>query len=183
METPERGLVQSLDEETELAMYTHGHGRARRGRLRAIRTVELRPPRPTLPAQRDLLGQSRLLRLRHGRGPLCQPCRELNVRNLAAYLQRVLAHSRPCFSRRLSSHAIGPWKPWPCSCARRGIDRTAFQTQTGFALDELLGGSLRPLIGLDLLIDDGVSVKLSRGGQMRRGFGHHGGLEVVSTPA
>ena len=46
-----------------------------------------------------------------------------------------------------------------------GIDRTQFREQTGFDLDQLAGDIIRRKVANGLLVDDGVSVRLTREGQ------------------
>ena len=46
-----------------------------------------------------------------------------------------------------------------------GVERPAFQAQTGFALDALAGAKVRQLVGLELLADDGITVRLTRQGK------------------
>jgi oxygen-independent coproporphyrinogen-3 oxidase len=46
-----------------------------------------------------------------------------------------------------------------------GVERAAFQVQTGFDLDALAGPELRRLVGQALLRDDGRRVCLTRAGK------------------
>ena len=68
----EHGQVVAHDEETEYQSYMQAMTTLPESRLRAVRDFQFRPVRLSLPAQRGLLGQSRLLRLWRRRRPVCQ---------------------------------------------------------------------------------------------------------------
>jgi oxygen-independent coproporphyrinogen-3 oxidase len=92
--------------------------------------------------------------------------RELNVRDLAAYLRRVRAGQTPTFQ----SENLDPLERARETMAvqlRRadGIDRPAFREQTGHDLDGVAGAALARHAGLGLLEDDGRRVRLTRRGK------------------
>jgi oxygen-independent coproporphyrinogen-3 oxidase len=92
--------------------------------------------------------------------------RELNVRNTKDYVRRVLAGESPTFQ----AEGLGPrdraFETVATQLRRAdGIDRVRFREQTGFRLDDLLGGRLAGLVAEGLLRDDGASVRLTRRGQ------------------
>jgi oxygen-independent coproporphyrinogen-3 oxidase len=91
--------------------------------------------------------------------------RELNTRDLRAYIRRALS-GEPA---SIQGEELGPEERARETLAvqlRRldGVDRPAFRTQTGFDLDALAGESVRRLVGLGLLGDDGRRVSLTRAG-------------------
>lgn len=92
--------------------------------------------------------------------------RELNVRNTADYVRRVLAGESPTFQ----SEALEPEEAARETAAiqlRRaeGIDRRRFELQTGKALDAIVADRVEPLVAEGLLVDDGRAVRLTRRGQ------------------
>jgi oxygen-independent coproporphyrinogen III oxidase len=92
--------------------------------------------------------------------------REMNTRNLAAYIRRVLSGESPVFQ----SEELPPRERARETMAvqlRRaeGIDRPAFRNQTGFDLDEVAGAALSRHVELGLLADDGTRVWLTRQGK------------------
>ncbi len=162
----ERGLVQTLDEETELAMYTQAKDVLAAAGFEQYELSNFARPGRRCRHNEVYWANHAYFGFGMGAARYVNLCRELNVRNLAAYLQRVLAQGSAVFQSETLEARDRALETVAVQLRRgAGIERTAFQTQTGFVLDELLGGALRPLIELGLLIDDGVSVKLSRGGK------------------
>jgi oxygen-independent coproporphyrinogen-3 oxidase len=91
--------------------------------------------------------------------------RELNTRDLRAYIRRALS-GEPAATQ---GEELGPEERARETLAvqlRRldGVDRPAFQTQTGFDLDALAGDEVGRLVDLGLLRDDGRRVALTRAG-------------------
>ena len=92
--------------------------------------------------------------------------RELNTRDLNAYIRRTLSGEPAMFQ----SEQLPPLERAQETMAvqlRRteGIDRAAFRTQTGFDLDTTANPALASLVEQGLLEDDGVRVRLSRRGK------------------
>jgi oxygen-independent coproporphyrinogen-3 oxidase len=92
--------------------------------------------------------------------------RELNTRDLQAYLR----HTRAGVSPTFQSETLPPEERARETIAvqlRRsdGIQRDRFRVQTGFDLDALVGPELRRLHDLGLLTDEGQRVCLTRGGR------------------
>jgi oxygen-independent coproporphyrinogen-3 oxidase len=92
--------------------------------------------------------------------------RELNTRDLFAYLARVLAGHAATFQ----SEALAPRERAQETMAvqlRRadGIDRDAFLKQTGFDLDDIAGPALSRHVSQRLLVEDGRGVRLTRRGK------------------
>jgi oxygen-independent coproporphyrinogen-3 oxidase len=92
--------------------------------------------------------------------------RELNTRNLHAYLRRALAGEAPTFqSEELPSEeraretlALGLRRA-------EGVGRADFRAQTGHNLDTLAGAAITRHVALGLLRDDGERVCLARPGK------------------
>jgi oxygen-independent coproporphyrinogen-3 oxidase len=92
--------------------------------------------------------------------------RELNTRNLAAYLQRCLGGKSPT----IQSEELPPEERARETMAvqlRRaeGVDRARFQEQTGYPLDAIAGAAIARHQALALLADDGRRVCLTRQGK------------------
>jgi oxygen-independent coproporphyrinogen-3 oxidase len=92
--------------------------------------------------------------------------RELNRRNTADYVRRVLAGDSPTFQ----SEQLPPEESARETAAvqlRRsaGVVRGRFREQTGFAFDELTGGRASAYAAEGLLADDGAAVRLTRRGR------------------
>jgi oxygen-independent coproporphyrinogen-3 oxidase len=93
-------------------------------------------------------------------------CREINTRDLDAYLRRALAGE----SVTQQSEELSPEERARETMAvqlRRseGIDRPAFELQTGLVLDAVASAKLPQLVEQGFLIDDGRQVYLSREGK------------------
>ncbi len=92
--------------------------------------------------------------------------RELNTRDLDAYLRRTLAGEPATFQ----SEELAPFERAQETMAvqlRRceGIDRPAYREQTGFDLDTVAGPAVARHVELGLLRDDGRRVCLTRAGK------------------
>ncbi len=92
--------------------------------------------------------------------------RDLNTRDFHAYIQRLQAGQSPTFQSERLEPRDRAFETIAVQLRRAiGIDRQQFSEQTGFALDELVGGMLHDLCGHELLTDDGRSVRLTRSGK------------------
>ncbi len=160
------GQVHPLDEETELALYTHAMDTLEAAGFEHYEISNFaRPGRRSRHNQVYWanhayygfgVGAARYV---HGR-------RELNTRDLNTYLRKVLAGEPATFQ----SEELGPEERARETMAvqlRRaeGIERAAFREQTGFDLDALAGEVLARHVALGLLADDGQSVRLTRPGK------------------
>ncbi len=92
--------------------------------------------------------------------------RDLNTRDFHAYIQRLQAGQSPTFQSERLEPRDRAFETIAVQLRRAiGIDRQQYSEQTGFALDELVGGMLDDLCGHELLTDDGRSVRLTRSGK------------------
>jgi oxygen-independent coproporphyrinogen III oxidase len=181
----ERGLVRPLDEEVELAMYTQamdvlGAAGFEHYELSNFAARESTPPLSThspLTTHHSLLSK----RCRHnqvywanhahfgfgmGAAQYVNGIRDLNTRDLAAYLKRLHAGQSPVFQSECLSPRDRALETVVIQLRRAsGIERTQFTEQTAFDLDDLRGPTLAWLAELGLLADDGVSVRLTRRGK------------------
>jgi oxygen-independent coproporphyrinogen-3 oxidase len=91
--------------------------------------------------------------------------RETNHRSTTTYLRRMLAGKSPVAeSEKLSPEASA--RELLVFGLRRieGVSRREFAEQTGAAVDDLVGPTLRKFVGLGLLDDDGERIRLTREG-------------------
>jgi oxygen-independent coproporphyrinogen-3 oxidase len=92
--------------------------------------------------------------------------RETNTRNLGDYLRRTLTGESPVFQCETLMPDERARETLALQLRRSdGIDRIAFQEQTGFALDTLAGAAISRHATLGLLADDGCRVMLTRQGK------------------
>lgn len=92
--------------------------------------------------------------------------RELNTRDLAGYLRKVLTGQSPTFQTERLEPLERARETMALQLRRiEGIDRIRFQIQTGFDLDQILGLNLQSLLQMGLLLDHGTHVCLTRSGK------------------
>jgi oxygen-independent coproporphyrinogen-3 oxidase len=162
----QRGEVQALDEEAELAMYRQAldmlaeagfehyeiSNHARSGRRCRHNQVYW--------ANEAYLGFGL------GAARYVQGRRELNVRSLPDYLRRALAGEPTAMQSEVLPPEERARETMAVQLRRaEGIQRPAFQVQTGFDLDALAGPAIARHVDLGLLADDGVNVYLTRAGK------------------
>jgi oxygen-independent coproporphyrinogen-3 oxidase len=160
------GLLRPLDEEAEREMYRVGMDTLAEAGFEQYEISNFaRPGRRSRHNQvywaNDAyfgagLGAARYVRFR----------REVNTRDLGAYLRRALA-DEPVTQQ---SEELPPQERARETMAvqlRRteGIDRPPFAAQTGFALDDLAGPAVEALVAQGFLSDDGHRVCLTREGK------------------
>jgi oxygen-independent coproporphyrinogen-3 oxidase len=162
----ERGDVKPLNEEAELELYAHALDLlAGAGFEHYEISNHARPGRRCRHNQVYWanhayfgfgLGAARYV---HGR-------REVNVRNLSEYIRRGLAGEPLVFqSEELDPHERARETMAMQLRRSEGIERPAFQEQTGFDLNALAGPALARHVELGLLQDDGNRVALTRHGK------------------
>lgn len=160
------GQVVPLDEDAELALYTH-----------ALDTLEAAGFEPyeisnfARPGRRSRHNQVYWANHAYygfgvGAARYVNGTRELNTRDLQQYLRRVLAGEPATFQ----AETLGPEERARETIATQlrraeGIERGAFLEQTGFDLDVLAGKRLQRHAELGLIADDGRSVRLTRRGK------------------
>jgi oxygen-independent coproporphyrinogen-3 oxidase len=92
--------------------------------------------------------------------------RELNTRDLHAYLRRALAGEPATFQTEELGPAERARETMAVQLRRaEGIDRAHFRVQTGFDLDAVAGEAVARHVALGLLDDDGRRVCLTRRGK------------------
>ena len=92
--------------------------------------------------------------------------RELNTRDLAAYIRKALAGEPTTFQSELLPPEERARETMAVQLRRSdGIERIAFCRQTGFSLDVLAGPAITRHVELGLLEDNGERVRLTRQGK------------------
>lgn len=161
-----RGQVTPQPEETELAMY--------------LRSIELltesgfehyeisnfaRPGQESKHNQRYWANEA-YYGFGVGAARYVEGRRELNVRNTADYIRKVLAGESPTFQSETLTPRDRAFETMATQLRRScGIDRQGFDQQTGYPLDDLVGPVLTVLINEGLLLDDGQAVRLTAQGK------------------
>jgi len=93
--------------------------------------------------------------------------REINTRDLSAYLRRAEAGESPVQQAEELSPEERARETAALNLRRaEGINRAAFHDQTGFEIDSLAGAALRRQTAACLLIDDGRDLRLTRQGKL-----------------
>ena len=91
--------------------------------------------------------------------------RELNTRDLNGYIRKALAGQSTAFQSETLDPQERARETMVLQLRRtEGIDRAHFRLQTGFDVDDLAGSTLRRYADLELLVDDGRQVRLTRQG-------------------
>lgn len=161
----ERGQVQSLTEDDELAMYEQALdvlGAA------GIHQYEVsNHARPGFECRHNETYWANFAYSGFGVGAAryINGRRELNTRSFETYLRRVLSGESPTIHSEQLTGIDRARETLSVQIRRRsGIDREGFVAQTGFTVDQLSGKRLKSLAELGLIRDDGPNVRLTRRG-------------------
>lgn len=162
----QRGQVQALSEEAELALYLHALDVLEAAGFEHYEISNFARPGCRCRHNQVYWANEAYFGFGVGAARYVNGRRELNVRDTRLYIQRVLAGATPTFQ----SEVLGPEERARETLAlqlRRsdGIDRAAFREQTGFDLDALAGAALARHQALGLVADDGRRLRLTRQGQ------------------
>jgi oxygen-independent coproporphyrinogen-3 oxidase len=162
----ERGDVKALDEETELAMYQSAIHVLEAAGFEHYEISNFARPGRRCRHNEVYWANEAYFGFGMGAARYVMGRRELNTRDLTAYIRRTLSGESPTFQ----SEELEPLERARETMAvqlRRasGIKRAAFARQTGYALDEIAGERLRQLAGQGLLENRGEHVRLTRRGK------------------
>ena len=152
------------------------HRSAHRGRIRALRSVELRPSRLPLPAQRALLGERGVLRLRRRRRALRER------RSRIEYARHAALHPESAVGRIADIPERATWRraiehsrrSARNSAAPRGSIAFAFASRRASTSTNSSAHDSRHWSATDCLADDGESVLPHAPRAVRRGCGDRG---------
>jgi len=162
----QRGGVQALDEDTELAQYEHAIDTLGTAGYEHYELSNFARPGQRCRHNEVYWANDPYHGFGVGAASYVNGTRRLNVRDTRQYVKRVLAGESPAFQ----TETLGPEEHARETMViqlRRadGIARAAFRQRTGFDLDALAGPALARHVELGLLRDDGESVRLTRRGK------------------
>jgi oxygen-independent coproporphyrinogen-3 oxidase len=161
----ERGRVQPLSEDDELAMYIFALDALGRAGINQYEVSNHARPGWECRHNQTYWANFAYFGFGVGAARYLNGRRELNSRSFETYLGRVLSGESPTIqSEQLT--ALERARETITVQIRRssGIDREGFVAQTGYTLDQLSRERLKSLANLDLIRDDGSSVRLTRMG-------------------
>jgi oxygen-independent coproporphyrinogen-3 oxidase len=161
-----RGEVRPLDEDAELAQYVAAIDALEAAGLEHYEISSFARPGRRCRHNGAYWANEAYFGFGMGAARYLRGRREVNTRDLSAYLRKALSGEPAAFQ----AEELGPEDRARETMAlqlRRaeGVGRAAFRAQTGFDLDALVGPALAALTGQGLLADDGASVRLTRAGK------------------
>ncbi len=162
----EHGQVAALDEDTEYQFYTHAIDTLEGAGFEHYEISNFARPGFRCRHNQVYWANHAYFGFGVGAARYVNGVRELNTRDTRTYIQRLQSGQAPTFQ----SECLPPRERAVETIAvqlRRaaGIDRSAFQRQSEFALDDLVGAKLAELSEQGLLRDDGLAVALTRKGK------------------
>lgn len=162
----ERGRVQALDEESELAMYETAMDDLTKAGFEHYEISNFARPGKRCRHNEIYWTNHAYYGFGMGAARYVNGIRELNTRSLPEYLQQKLSGEPAKFqSEELNSEERARETAVVQIRRSDGIDRHGFLEQTAIELDVLLGEKMRQAVGVGLLIDDGHRVRLTRRGK------------------
>jgi oxygen-independent coproporphyrinogen-3 oxidase len=161
----EKGTLQSLDEETERAMYALAIDLLTAAGYEHYEVSNFARPGHRCRHNEVYWAGESYFAAGPGAARYVNGRREMNHRSVTTWLKRVLAGQSPI----AESEELGPEdraRELLVFGLRRmeGVRRADFRSRTGFDLDMLAGKPLRKFIDLGLLDDDGQNVRLTSAG-------------------
>jgi oxygen-independent coproporphyrinogen III oxidase len=162
----QHGLVRSVTEDDELAMYELAMDRLSAAGFEHYEVSNFARPGRRCRHNETYWANEAYFGFGVGAARYSMRQRELNVRNTEEYIRRILAGEPATFQ----SEQLAPEESARETAAiqlRRsaGIVRDQFRAQTDYDLDELTAGRIGPYVVEGLLSDDGKSVSLTRRGR------------------
>ncbi|MBM4069786.1 MAG: radical SAM family heme chaperone HemW [Planctomycetes bacterium] len=160
------GQVHALDEQTELTMYEHSMDRLQSAGFEHYEISSFARPGRRCRHNQVYWANHAYLGFGLGAARYVNGTREVNTRDLATYLDRCRSGRSPTMQSETLSPLDRARETLTVQLRRaEGIERMSFHAQTGFDLDELAGATIRRLVELALLADNGISVRLTRRGK------------------
>jgi oxygen-independent coproporphyrinogen-3 oxidase len=162
----ERQQVHALDEDTELAFYTEVIDTLEQHGYEHYEISNFAQPGRRCRHNQVYWANQAYFGFGVGAARYVEGVRELNVRDLRTYIKRLQSGKSPTFQSECLSPRDRAVETIAVQLRRAdGIERSAFQAQTGFQVDALVGGKIADLVEQGLLHDDGVTVRLTRAGK------------------
>jgi|SRR5262245_12954499 len=162
----ERGEVNPVSEDDELAMYVRTMDRLAGAGLEQYEVSNFARPGRRCRHNETYWANEAYFGFGVGAARYVMKQRELNRRNTAEYIRRVLAGESATFqSEELPPEDAA--RETAATQLRRsaGVIRSRFHEQTGHAFDDLTRGRAEHLVALELLEDDADAVRLTRRGR------------------
>jgi oxygen-independent coproporphyrinogen-3 oxidase len=162
----QRGLVRPLDEEAELALYAAAIDTLETAGFEHYEISNFAHPGRRCRHNETYWANEAYFGFGMGAARYVLGRRELNTRDLRAYLRLTLSGEQATFQSEELEPAERARETMAVQLRRTdGIDRTAFTIQTGFELNEVAGTQISPLVQQGLLQSDGKRVRLTRQGK------------------
>jgi len=161
-----RGLVRTVAEDDELAMYEFAIDRLTAAEFEHYEISNFAKTGKQSIHNRRYWANEAYYGFGVGAARYVDGVRELNVRNTQDYVRRVLSGESPTFQSERLADRDRAFETVATQLRRmEGIDRERFREQTGFDLDSLLGSRLDNLVQQGLLRSDAQGVRLTRTGK------------------
>lgn len=162
----QQGLVQAVDEETELALYLHTIDTLETTGFEHYEISSFARPGHRCRHNQVYWANHAYFGVGMGAARYVAGRRSVNTRDLTAYIRKALAGEPLAFQ----SEQLGPkdraLETIGLNLRRReGVKRTTFRDQTGFDLEELAGAVVSRQVQIGLMEDDGKRVYLTRRGK------------------
>ena len=159
-----RGAVPAVSEDAELAMYEHAIGRLAAAGFEHYEVSNFARPGFRCRHNERYWANEAYHGFGTGAARYVNGRRELNVRDTALYVRRVLAGESPTFQSEALAPRDRAFETLATQLRRAdGVGRARFREQTGFDLNELVGARVQALVAEGLLAD-GAAVTLTRRG-------------------
>ncbi|HEY1186350.1 MAG TPA: radical SAM family heme chaperone HemW [Gemmata sp.] len=161
-----RGLVTALSEDAELAMYEHAMDRLTATGFEHYEISNFARPGFRCRHNERYWANEAYYGFGVGAARYVNGVRALNVRDTKLYIRRALSGEDVTFQREELPPRARAFETLATQLRRAdGIERAAFHTQTGFALDELAPVALGVLRDNGIVTDGGTFVRLTRRGK------------------
>ncbi len=162
----ERGLLRPIDEDGELAMYEHSMDRLAAAGFEHYEISNFAKPGQRCRHNERYWANEAYLGFGVGAARYSHGVRELNTRDTKLYVRKVLAGESPTFQSEKLEPRDRAFETIGTQLRRaEGIERTHFQKQTGYDLEELVGDRIASLKAVGILDDDSKCVRLTRRGK------------------
>jgi oxygen-independent coproporphyrinogen-3 oxidase len=162
----QRGAIHPLQEEQELALYAYGIDVLEEAGFEHYEISNFALPGRRCRHNQVYWANEAYFGFGMGAARYVNGRRELNSRDLHTYLKRALAGEPAAFQSEMLRPEESARETLALQLRRsEGIQRSRFQHQTGFDLDALAGPAITRHVDLGLLIDDGISIRLTRRGK------------------
>jgi oxygen-independent coproporphyrinogen-3 oxidase len=162
----QRGEVRPLEEEQELTLYSHAIDVLEEAGFEHYEISSFALPGCCCRHNQVYWANQAYFGFGMGAARYIHGRRELNTRNLQCYLSRIRTGQAATFQSETLEPEQRARETLALQLRRsEGIHRPRFREQTGWDLDALAGPALARHTEQRLLLDDGVSVRLSRRGK------------------